>query len=272
MKFFFAPLLCLTLAHAQEAESPEIQKARAGVARIEELVAQGALAKARLVDAQDNLADAEDEATLRQTLYGTLSVEDLAGDEAAKMLRAAERRVVRTEARLASFQKLVDDGIAARVQLEPLEIELGGRKNVLDLARMRARLADELLEMARTEEEHIDEYAPSPVWKAMERYDGNGLFKLAQMKAIESAYFMKFSKSLPVSAYGMTAVHRTLGFDHTGRVDVALAPDSAEGVWLRRFLETNRIPYFAFRSFIPNAATAPHIHIGPPSARIRVAD
>jgi hypothetical protein len=28
-----------------------------------------------------------------------------------------------------------------------------------------------------------------------------------------------------------------------------------------------RIPYFAFRGFLPGSATGPHIHIGPPSER-----
>jgi hypothetical protein len=49
---------------------------------------------------------------------------------------------------------------------------------------------------------------------------------------------------------------------------VALDPDQPEGVWLRRYLETLRIPYFAFRGFLTGRATGPHIHIGPPSERI----
>jgi len=54
-----------------------------------------------------------------------------------------------------------------------------------------------------------------------------------------------------VSAMGETAVHRALGFDHRGRVDVAVNPDQPEGVWLREFLTENRIPYFAFRQAVP---------------------
>jgi hypothetical protein len=52
---------------------------------------------------------------------------------------------------------------------------------------------------------------------------------------------------------------------------VALNPDQAEGVWLREYLETRRVPYFAFRAAIPGKSTAPHIHIGPPSTRLRAA-
>ena len=62
---------------------------------------------------------------------------------------------------------------------------------------------------------------------------------------------------------GETAVHRSMGFDHTGRVDVALSPDGPEGAWLKSYLAIKRIPYFAFRQAVPGKATGAHIHIGP---------
>jgi hypothetical protein len=67
---------------------------------------------------------------------------------------------------------------------------------------------------------------------------------------------------------GQTAVHRAMGFDHSGRVDVALNPDSAEGEWLRTFLTVKRIPFFVFRQAIPGKATGAHIHIGPVSTHL----
>ena len=70
------------------------------------------------------------------------------------------------------------------------------------------------------------------------------------------------------SAVGETAVHRALGFDHRNRVDVALNPDQPEGVWLRRYLESRRIPYFAFWQAVPGKATGAHIHMGPMSTRL----
>jgi len=73
---------------------------------------------------------------------------------------------------------------------------------------------------------------------------------------------------LPVSADGETAVHQAMGFDHRNRVDVALFPDTAEGKWLRHYLEASSIPYYAFRSLVVGKATAAHIHIGPPSTRL----
>jgi hypothetical protein len=51
-----------------------------------------------------------------------------------------------------------------------------------------------------------------------------------------------------------------------------LNPDQPEGVWLRTYLSSNEIPYFAFRSAVSGKATGPHIHIGPGSTRLRAAD
>jgi len=85
---------------------------------------------------------------------------------------------------------------------------------------------------------------------------------------VSAAFEHRFLKPLPVSAMGETAVHRALGFDHRGRVDVALIPDQPEGVWLRQYLEARRIPYFAFWQASPGKATGAHIHIGPESTRL----
>ncbi|HXJ44767.1 MAG TPA: hypothetical protein VNH18_36105, partial [Bryobacteraceae bacterium] len=87
------------------------------------------------------------------------------------------------------------------------------------------------------------------------------------IQGISAAYMSHFARPLPISADGATAVHRSLGFDHRGRVDVAVNPDQPEGLWLMKFLETNRIPYIAFRMAIPGKATGAHIHIGPQSPR-----
>jgi len=104
-----------------------------------------------------------------------------------------------------------------------------------------------------------------------ERYDGRGVFTTAQFRRIVLAYEHEFQKPLPVSARGATALHRSLDSINRDRVDVALHPDQKEGAWLCRYLEFERIPYFAFRRSIPGISTAAHIHIGPPSGRYRLA-
>jgi hypothetical protein len=109
---------------------------------------------------------------------------------------------------------------------------------------------------------------PSTAHEIAERYDGDGVFNPRRFAKVESAFETRFGKPLPISAKGETAVHRALGFDHTGRIDVALHPDQPEGVWLREYLSENHIPYFAFRQGVPGKATGAHIHIGPQSTRL----
>ena len=65
-------------------------------------------------------------------------------------------------------------------------------------------------------------------------------------------------------------MHRALGFDHTGGVDVAIHPDQPEGVWLPEYLTEKNIPYFAFRQAVPGKATGAHIHLGPMSTRFKL--
>jgi hypothetical protein len=110
--------------------------------------------------------------------------------------------------------------------------------------------------------------APAESHLLAERFDGNGRFTPRDFEKISRAYQREFAKSLPVSAAGETALHRALGFDHRGRVDVAINPDQAEGVWLRHFLAVRHIPYFAFRGAMRGKATGPHIHIGPMSGHL----
>jgi hypothetical protein len=102
------------------------------------------------------------------------------------------------------------------------------------------------------------------------RYDGDGIFTMGTFARVELAFETKFGKPLPVSALGETALHRSLGFDHRGRVDVALQPDQPEGHWLLTYLVGKHIPYFAFRQAVPGKATGAHIHIGPMSTHLKL--
>jgi hypothetical protein len=105
--------------------------------------------------------------------------------------------------------------------------------------------------------------------EGMEHYEGDGAFnEFRDLPPLELAFAGKFNRPLPISAEGETEVHRALGFDHRGRVDVALVPGAPEGVWLREYLQLRRIPYYAFSHAIPGKATAAHIHIGPGSTHL----
>jgi hypothetical protein len=105
--------------------------------------------------------------------------------------------------------------------------------------------------------------------QGMEHYEGDGAFdESRELAPLEFAFASRFDRPLPISAEGETEVHRALGFDHRGRVDVAVVPSQPEGIWLRQYLQLHKIPYYAFAHAIPGKATAAHVHIGPGSTRL----
>jgi len=103
---------------------------------------------------------------------------------------------------------------------------------------------------------------------ALIRYNGTAQWSLKDAGKVETFYESKFGRSLPISAYGQTAVHNELGFDHRNAIDLAVQPDSAEGQALMTYLRAEGIPFIAFRHAVPGSATGAHIHVGPPSHRM----
>lgn len=251
-------------------------RAQREIARLRELVALGAVAPARLQEAEQRIGDAEDDEILHRTLFGKIGVQELTEEQSREMLEAAQRRHDRQADSVERKKKLVDAGVIARGEVAPFEEELASRRLMLELAKSRANLLEELTEMARREqalEAAADESAAArPAKGVMEHFEGDGRFTPSELKSVTLAFEKKFKRSLPISANGETTVHRALGFDHRGRVDVALTPDQPEGVWLRTYLANNEIPYYAFRSAIAGKATGAHIHIGPGSTKLRLAD
>ena len=101
------------------------------------------------------------------------------------------------------------------------------------------------------------------------RYNGPAGWSLANAIQVQSFFVNRFGRPLPISAYGQTAVHDRLGFDHRNSIDVAVHPDSAEGQAVMAYLRSSGIPFIAFRQAVQGSATGAHIHIGYPSHRIR---
>lgn len=245
-----------------------LEHAQNEVTRIRALVDEGTLPKSLLIEAEARLADAQDEEILSETLYGITRLQDMTSAQAQAMLQAAQRRVDRQAGIVAQREKLLDAGILARSEFTSYQDELQARKQVLALAQNRAKLLDDLKQMAETEQ-RFERAAQTPALKdVMIRYDGNGLFTLNDLPTISREFEKRFHHPLPISAIGQTQVHQAMGLDHRNRVDVALNPDMAEGIWLRQLLERLHVPYLAFRSAIAGAATAPHIHIGTGSTRL----
>ncbi|HYP14860.1 MAG TPA: hypothetical protein VEQ63_13110 [Bryobacteraceae bacterium] len=254
-----------------QSELTDIKKLE--VDRLQAMAQSGAIPRARLEQAQAELADAEDNAILRRTLYGQLGLEDFTKEQSDVMVAAAQRLVDRHQERMKQTEKLVSEGVVARGLLVALQEDMAFREKALDLAKFRAKLVEELAEQVNAEGELADSGAlPLRNRRVIERYDGIGVFRETDFIRISTAFERQFARPLPISAKGETAIHKSMGYDHRGRVDVALNPDQREGVWLRNFLQKARIPYYAFRAAVKGKATAPHIHMGPPSPRYRTAD
>lgn len=254
-----------------------LKDARQQMERVREQVAAGLLASSKLADAQTALDDAMDREVLDQTLYGHVDIQDLTEAQSNEMMTAAQRRVDRAQAEVDRGRTLIAEGVAPKEFCADSEAELARRAQALDQAKGRAALLNEIVAMVHAEIEtraEIDTRAhgeKSTVPGVAEEFvDGaHGLLTAKDIKTLTLAFEKKFDKPLPVSARGETAVHRAMGFDHTGRIDVALMPDSTEGKWLRTYLEAESIPYYAFRVAIPGKATGAHIHVGPGSTRLQ---
>jgi hypothetical protein len=262
-----APLVIFALPvcpYLWGADSPELAAARANIKRLEVLVQAGAAPPAQLAQAKEAVADAEDDALVNAGFRNG----DLTEDQADAMAAAANRRLERRERAYEKTKKLVEDGVALPASLPVLAADLDFVRKEHTLALEVADLAHQRAAMASQEALLLEAPANAPSLAVSEHYDGNGYFGPETLTHIESAYQARFGKSLPISANGETAVHRALGFDHTGRVDVAVTPDQPEGVWLRAYLEQRHIPYFAFRQAVPGKSTGAHIHIGPQSTRL----
>ena len=262
-----------------------IELAKKQVDRTRELVAMGALARIKLTEAEQDLGDAQDDAILDRTLYSDAAVKDWTESMVQEGVAAAERRVQREQDRIDQTQNLVDQGFIAESALTPLKQELSVRQTKLELSRLQAKQLSDRASLAQLEESIARSEEASrglvPEHSAvegaavdgMEHFEGSGKFQESrELKPIEQAFEQKFDRQLPISADGETDLHRSLGLDHRGRVDVAVAPNTPEGVWLRDYLKQRDIPYYAFTHAMPGKATGAHIHIGPGSTRLTEAD
>jgi hypothetical protein len=261
------------------AANKRVDVAKQELDKVSNLVQDGALPRIRQEQAELDVADAQDDAILARTLYGEMPLNEVNDKLLEDMVSAAQRRVERQQVRVDLAKKLVADGVTAQSSVTPLEQELSMRRMNLNLAHSRARLMGELAAMAKYEAaareiqevtriEYRDYFT-----KGMEHYEGSGTFLASHdLKPLEVAYEKKFDRALPISANGETDLHRSMGFDHAGRVDVAVNPGAPEGVWLRRYLKSRGIPYYAFTRAMRGKATAAHIHIGPGSTRLHNAD
>ena len=259
------------------AESAAVRQAKEQVEHMRKLAEAGAASRKQLEQALAALRQAQDDAVIAETLDARVALEDLTEEQSAEASGAATRRLERIRARLAEQAQLVGQGVAPRTSLVPFEEEVDAARRLMAAVEQRARSLAEIASMIRAEQEVADSTPDAPsiadgAIARITRFQGDAKFGNEEFKGVVLEFERKFDHKLPVSARGDTALHRSMGFDHRGRIDVALSPDGVEGRWLMRYLEQKRIPFFAFRTAVRGQATAPHIHIGPPSTRFRQTD
>jgi hypothetical protein len=196
--------------------------------------------------------------------------ETRAGAEKLLVLHEAERQRLADEYQ--RRRELYHEGLIARNDVLQAEhalaqamLKVDEDKRWLaesDMAITEATLRDELL--------RLPALAPGAYAETgtLLRFNGGTLWKLGDAFRIERFFLETFGRALPISALGQTSTHDRLRFDHRDAMDVALHPDSKEGQSLLNYLRQAGIPFVAFRSAVPGAATGAHIHIGRPSRRL----
>lgn len=171
-------------------------------------------------------------------------------------------------------KQLLELGIIARKQVEESEQQLTDAKAKTAETEKQIDSVDVMVAEVNAAEEIANE-PPTPIGTIrstgmLVRFVGASRWNLSDFGKVEAFYRLKFSRPLPVSAFGQTETHNRLGFDHSNALDVAIHPDSAEGQALIGFLQSQGISFIAIRGAIPGSATGAHIHIGAGSKRILV--
>ncbi len=231
--------------------------------RVRDLVRAGALPRNALAEAEDELL----ERRYRETLHRTLLSETLEPSEIQVMLDSARGLERIIQERFDRVLAQVKAGATPARQLEEARDRLNAAQRQTELARTRADLIRQMRRMAAAET-YREEMESEEVDF---RFQGLDDWEYELLSEIGDMYRDAFGVDPPVSADGDTSLHRSLGLDHTGRIDVAVHPDSDEGMFLTYLLESFGIPYIAFRAAVPGQSTGPHIHVGPPSERIEPA-
>jgi hypothetical protein len=190
----------------------------------------------------------------------------------AKLLVLQEEDV-KLKAGIVERRKALGDQLVSKRELEEGERELAAAQAKVTETRRQMGEADSLIAEA-TAEKQLALMPPPRVGATVTsgvliRYNGPARWALADAAKVQSYFLGQFHHALPVSAFGQTAVHTQLGFDHSSAIDVAVHPDSAEGQALMHYLRSQGIPFIAFRQAVAGSATGAHIHIGYPSHRIR---
>jgi hypothetical protein len=210
-------------------------------------------------------------------------LEKTASDVIAATLnyRAALERVLaiyeRDLARRAELAELRQD-LFEREVLSKREFEEGQRAQMeaqkhVDETRAAIAGADRMLTEARMAEA-LARLTPLPrggyeETPGLARFNGLTAWSLTvDTPRLQQFFLARFGRALPISAFGQTALHDRMGFDHRNALDLAVHPDSPEGRTLMEHLRAEGIPFIAAWGAIPGSTSGAHLHVGQPSPRI----
>jgi len=192
-----------------------------------------------------------------------------------RLLELYEKAVKKAEAKRDQALKLLADGLMSRREVEESESEVTKAGLKVSEVQQQIKTADTQIAQALIEVEGDKQIAKlGPIRRgklisttSFVRFYGAGAWALSQAPRIESFFQQTFKRPLPIAVFGQGAIHNQWRLDHRNAMDISLNPDGAEGQALIHFLQSNGIPFSAFRGAIPGVATGPHIHIGMPSHR-----
>jgi hypothetical protein len=192
-----------------------------------------------------------------------------------KLLALYQETVKKAEQKRDQTQKLFDAGLIAKVDLEKAELAVTSAGVKVSETQQQISAADTQIAQVLVEVEGEKQIAKlGPIRRgslirttSFIRYNGVGAWTLSQAGKIEMFFQQAFKRPLPIAVFGQGAIHNQWRLDHHNAMDISLNPDGPEGQALINFLQSNGIPFSAFRTAIPGVATGPHIHIGMPSHR-----
>src|SRR5215831_7468928 len=176
------------------------------------------------------------------------------------VLAAQERELDRQRELAAARQDLFERGALSESEVRAGKRAVAAAQKDLDETRQA------MAELSRTRPLARGQYEETP---GLVRFAGLSEWSLVTGTSRLEAFFrQRFGRALPISAFGQTALHNRMGFDHRNALDVALHPDSPEGRALMAYLRTNGIPFIAAWGTVPGQTSGAHIHVGQPSPRL----
>ena len=193
---------------------------------------------------------------------------------AQSLLELQQSEVEKLTTNTDQLKELYSEGLIARIEVEKAEQELTAAKARVEETRLQIANSEKLAAEIKKEQElaktkSLVKPTLMPLNKsATVMRSTAGSWSMANLGAVQQFFSSTFGKPLPTSTIGQSATHNRMGWDHRHAVDVGLHPDSAEGRALIAYLQSQGIPFLAFRGAVPGVSTGPHIHIGTPSHRL----